>query len=91
MPNRYICDVLEAMRKCSETLNFSYLNGLIEEAQNLANRMENAIQDISDIETYSKKRSELRKEIKELIKEKNQLNRDLDKPLKDDDSICCFI
>lgn len=37
---RYLCDVLDEMRKCYKTRNFSHLCGLIEEAQTLANRME---------------------------------------------------
>ena len=40
MSNRYICTVLDEMRDCVKTSNFSYLSGLIEEAQSLANRME---------------------------------------------------
>ena len=40
MANRYLCDVLNEMRKCVKTLNFSYLLGLIEEAQTLGSRME---------------------------------------------------
>lgn len=66
MPNRTICDTLEAMRKCHETRNFSYLMGLIEEAQNHANRMEAALWDQRDL-TY------LREELSDLKKEKKQL------------------
>ena len=43
MPSRYICDVLEEMRKCFKALNFAHMKGLIEEAQTLANRMEAAL------------------------------------------------
>lgn len=39
MPNRTACDVLEAMRQCSKTGNFSYLPGLVEELQNITIRM----------------------------------------------------
>ncbi len=45
MPSRYICSILDEMRKCHETRNFAYLPGLIEEAQMLANRMEAALWD----------------------------------------------
>ena len=40
MANRYLCTVLDEMRECVKTLNFSYLLGLIEEVQTLGNRME---------------------------------------------------
>jgi hypothetical protein len=42
--NRYICSVLEDMRKLNDTRNYGYLEGLIEEAQSYANRMENGLQ-----------------------------------------------
>ena len=72
-PNRYICAVLDEMRDCCKTLNFSYLLGLIEEAQHLANRMESKLSDISDFEALQTDRDELHKEIKSLRKEKCQL------------------
>lgn len=66
MPNRTICSVLESMRKSYETRNFSGLLGLIEEAQDLANRMESALEDQRDIKDLRDKRSELKKEYREL-------------------------
>lgn len=66
MPNRFICDVLSEMRKCLGSLNLSYMDGLIEEAQSLANRMEAALADKKDFSHYSKRVSELKKQIKEL-------------------------
>ena len=50
MPNRILCAVLEEMRDCAKTLNFSYLLGLIEELQTLGNRMEAKLFDIKDFE-----------------------------------------
>jgi len=73
MPNRTLCSVLEAMRKCYETRNFSYLPGLIEEAQDMGNRMESTLYDKEDIENYQLQRSKLRKEVKELRREKAEL------------------
>ena len=35
MVNRYLCSVLDEMRECNKSKNFSYLLGLIEEAQTL--------------------------------------------------------
>lgn len=49
MVNRTLCGVLEEMRKAYETRNFSYLPGLIEEAQRMGNRMEAALSDKHDL------------------------------------------
>jgi len=72
-PNRTLCDVLEEMRNAVKTMNFSYLPGLIEEAQSLGNRMEAALGDARDIATMSKQRSELRAEIKGLVEQVKSL------------------
>ena len=66
MANRYLCSVLDEMRECTKTLNFSYLLGLIEEAQTLANRMEANLYDIKDFER-------LRDDIAKLKKQKKKL------------------
>ena len=70
---RYLCDVLYEMRACTKTLNFSYLIGMIEEAQTLANRMEVRIHQMKDfdnlheeIRALKKKKKKLEKEIVEL-------------------------
>ena len=63
---RTLCGVLEDMRKCYETRNFSYLLGLIEEAQTMGNRMEGALED----QDYYK---HLRKRIKRLTKLRDKL------------------
>ena len=66
MPNRLLCAVLEEMRDCVKTTNFSYLPGLIEEAQSLANRMEAHLYEIKDF-------NRLHKDIKALKKKKKKL------------------
>ena len=66
MANRYLCSVLDEMRECTKTLNFSYLLGLIEEAQTLANRMEAKLYDLKDLER-------LHDDIKDLKKKKKKL------------------
>ena len=73
MPNRLICAVLDEMRDCVKTLNFSYLPGLIEEAQSLGNRMEAHLYDIKDfnhlhkdITALKKKKKKLKEEVEEL-------------------------
>ena len=72
--NRYVCTVLEEMRKCLTTHNFSVLPSLIEEAQILVNRMEAKLHDIKDLDTLHDKIKEKKKELKDLedkVKEKN--------------------
>ena len=71
--NRYLCDVLHEMRDCVKTLNFSYLLGLIEEAQTLANRMEARLYEMKDfdrlheeIKVLKKKKKSLEKKVEEL-------------------------
>ena len=66
-----MCDVLEEMRVCVKTLNFSYLLGLIEELQTLGNRMEAKLFDIKDFER-------LHDDIKDLKKKKKKLKEDVE-------------
>lgn len=70
MPHRYLCAVLDEMRECIKTLNFSYLLGLIEEAQTLVNRMEARLFEIKDYE-------HLHKEIRNLKKKKKKLEEEV--------------
>ena len=69
--NRFLCSVLDEMRDCVKTLNFSYLLGLIEEMQSLANRMESKLYEIKDFER-------LHTEIKVLQKKKKKLEEELE-------------
>ena len=73
MANRYLCDVLNEMRKCVKTLNFSYLLGLIEEAQTLGSRMESRLFEIKDYERLHKEIRDLKKKKKKLEKEVEEL------------------
>ena len=68
--NRSICAVFEEMRSCNETRNYSYLLGLVEEAQSMANKMESKIDLIKDFE-------ELKDKYKELEERKNDLKKDI--------------
>ncbi len=80
--DRMICDVFYEMRECLKTNNFSYLKGLIEEAQSYANRMESALSraDTEWIERRIKNLKEekirLKEEIIELEKKKEKLKND---------------
>ena len=78
MPNRTVCSVLEEMRSCGKTGNYSYLPGLIEEVQSLANRMEAALWDQKDFQRLLEEVSKLRKEVKQLKVEKKQLGGKVD-------------
>ena len=73
MANRYLCDVLNEMRKCVKTLNFSYLLGLIEEAQTLGSRMESRLFEIKDHERLHKEIRDLKKKKKKLGKKVEEL------------------
>ena len=86
MGNQTICSVLEEMRMCSKTANYSYLPGLVENAQALANHMESALDDKRDLISYNEDRHRLRKEILKLKKEKNKLNKKLGKDKKEDEN-----
>ena len=75
MPNRMLCTVLEEMRDCVKTLNFSYLLGLIEEAQSLASRMESRLYDMKDHDRLLDDIRDLKKEkknLKKIVKEASE-------------------
>ena len=72
-PNRYVCEVLEEMRKQLNVLSIHNLDRykssmamLIEESQTLVNRMESALSDWSDIRRAHWEIKGLKAEIKEL-------------------------
>lgn len=63
---RTLCDVLDEMRKCSKTRNYAHLEGLVEEAQTMANRMEAGLDAKRDLKHYTSKLKELKAEAKAL-------------------------
>jgi hypothetical protein len=63
--NRFVCEVLEEMRTCVKTMNFSYLAGLIEEVQVIANRMEAALGDNRDYLLYMERLHKAKQAAKE--------------------------
>lgn len=79
--NRYLCDVLEDMRKCEQTRNYSSLAGLIEEAQVMGNRMESALSDQKDLVELTKKYSDKKSDYKKLKQELDEIKSKLE-PLK---------
>jgi septal ring factor EnvC (AmiA/AmiB activator) len=73
MPNRLLCTVFDEMRQCVKTSNFSYLLGLIEESQSLANRMESHLYEMKDYERLHKEIRDLKTKRKKLEKEVGEL------------------
>ena len=80
--NRYICDVLDEMRKSFSTYNFSSFMSLIEEAQIMANRMESSLGDLKNLRSLHDDISIEKKELKKLKKEKKKLEEEIES-LKD--------
>lgn len=64
--NRTLCDVLEEMRTCFKTYNFSPMLALIEEAQMMGNKMEAGLGDKHDVEKMESRKEELINELREL-------------------------
>lgn len=71
---RTLCDVLEEMRKCDKTRNYSALQGLIEEAQSYGNDMESALGAQKKYREWKRLKKKLKDEIKQLKKKKEQLD-----------------
>ena len=76
MPNRTLCAVLDEMRKAYETRNFSYLLGLIEEAQSMGNKMEAKLWDQKDFLALKEEVAPLKAEVEKLKKERRALKSD---------------
>ena len=88
-PNRYVCSVLDEMRKTLEvhekllkmdghTTRYIILqSSLIEEAQTMVNRMECALEDHKDIKRLHQDRSDLNKEVAKLEEKKRKLKVDI--------------
>lgn len=74
-PTRYLCAVLDEMRKCNETRNFAPMLSLIEEAQVLGNRMESALEAFKGIRAGEEYRQNLKDEIKALEARRDELRK----------------
>ena len=70
-PNRTICDALNEIRDADKAKNYSYLLGLVEEIQAMANRMEAKLYDQKDYERMVKESRKLRKRLR---KQKDELD-----------------
>ena len=74
--NRTICSVIDAIRKCHETHNYSMLMALVEEIQILAEAMEAHLWDQNSIKEYKEVIKKLKEELTALdaeIKAKEKL------------------
>ncbi len=71
---RVLCSILDDMRNCHKTHNYSYMEALIEELQYRANRMEDRLDrycgEWGGIENLEKRRDGLKADIAKLKKEK---------------------
>ena len=73
MGGRMICCILDDVRSCHRTRNYSYLPGLIEELQYRANRMEDRLDRVSNYERLERRLTGLKAEIKELEAKKDKI------------------
>jgi len=76
---RFLCNIFEDMRACIKVMNFSYLPGLIEEAQYRANRMETIIDRNMDWKRMQQNYERIKKDVEELRKERSALKKELGK------------
>lgn len=75
--HRTMCDVLQEMRDCWKTRNFSPMRGLIEEAQGMANRMEAALGANRDLNEIHKEYLAARKLLRETEEAANNAKAEL--------------
>lgn len=73
-PGRFICTVFEEMRECIKKLNFAPMPSLIEEAQIMANRMEESLENKGGIDSLREDIRKLKKIRKELYADVQKLN-----------------
>lgn len=66
--NRTACSILEDMRNCDKTKNYSNLASLIEELQVAANRMESGLDDKRDLLAMQEEWHKWRKKLKKIRK-----------------------
>lgn len=83
MFGRTLCSIFSDMRSCSKTKNFSYLDGLIEEAQAGANSLESALWDKKKLEYVKDNFKEFKKAYKKVKKNNPKVDfSDLDKAVR---------
>lgn len=65
-PLRTWCSIIEDLKSCFKSRNFSYMLGLLEELQYAGDKMEAALEGKRDIQDWSERRSNLDREIENL-------------------------
>ena len=83
--NRYVCEVLDEMRKCDKTRNYAILPSLIEEVQTMVNRMEAGLSDKKDLLKLSEERSKLKAEVEEIEAKLKELKKQCPDDTKEKD------
>jgi len=83
-PNRTMCAVLDEMRACFKTHNYTPIPGLIEEIQSMGNKMEASLSDKDDVKSWSEQRSKLKQEINKLEQKVEKLKREQRRQKSDD-------
>jgi len=68
-PSRYLCDVLDEIKTCYKTRNFTPVEGLVEEARIIGRRMEAALSDQHTLEGMRRALKEAKQELTQLDKE----------------------
>ena len=76
--NRTLCEVLSEMRQCYETRNFCSINGLIEEAQSMANQMEAGLEDKADTKRWTRERKEAYEKHQKQVRESAELEKQIE-------------
>jgi hypothetical protein len=76
---KYLCDVLEEMRKCDKSKNYGPLPSLIEQAQIMATAMEDGLRLQRDIKDIVKTQKVAKKLIKKYNKEIEKKKPDMKK------------
>jgi len=101
--NRFVCSVLDEMRKSIGALDpdntsaetfrryRSHARTLVEEAQTMVNRMEEALTDVGDIKRMKKERKELHAEVRGLRGKKKKLEKETrDSATEDKESLARY-
>lgn len=77
--HRTWCDTIEEMRQCYKTLNFGYMNSLIEELASHGSRMEAGLSDKKDLITMSEDWTKAKKKLKDIEKKIEKVEKKAEK------------
>lgn len=77
-PLRTWCNIIDDLKSCYRTRNFSYVLGLLEELQYAGDKMEAALEGKKDLKDWAERRSDLNHEIEELEIKRKKLEREIE-------------